>query len=92
MGVYVVRRSLSGIPDDAAGAALRRCREHADELARMGHHIRYLGGAYVPADGFGVCVYEASSPGVVRLATERAAVPYDEILPLVVPGAADHHA
>jgi Protein of unknown function (DUF4242) len=89
MNMFLVRRSLPDLAGSAIRAAVRRCRNHAEELAATGHHIRYVGCAYVAADGFCGCVYEASSVDIVRLATERAAVPYDEIVPVALPGMAD---
>ena len=87
MDIFLVRRSLPGISAQALRDAVQRCRAEADELARAGHLIRYLGCTYVAADGFCGCLYEAASTDVVRLATERAAVPYDDIAPAVVLGA-----
>jgi len=89
MNMFLVRRSLPDLAASAIRAAVQRCRNHAEELAATGHHIRYVGCAYVAADGFCGCVYEASSVEVVRLATERAAVPYDQIIPVAPPGTAD---
>jgi hypothetical protein len=89
MRVFLVRRRLPDMADHAIDAAVQRCRSHAEELAAAGHHVRYLGCAYVAADGFCGCVYEASSADVVRLATERAAVPYEDIVPVTTPGSAD---
>lgn len=88
MDVFLVRRSLPDLAASAIRAAVQRCRSQAEELAAAGHHIRYVGCAYVAADGFCGCVYEASSVDVVRLATERAAVPYDAIVPVAPPGTA----
>lgn len=88
MEVFLVRRSLPDVTTAELLGAVERCRVQAEELARAGHHIRYLGSTYVAADGFCGCVYEAGSADVVRLATERAAVPYDEIVPAVMVGAA----
>ena len=81
MTLFLVRRSLPAVGKAAVHAAIHRCRAEAEALAGIGHHIRYLGCACAD-DGFCGCVYEAASADVVRLATERAAVPYDEILPL----------
>jgi hypothetical protein len=87
MEMFLVRRRLPAVPADAVRAAAERCRVHAEELARTGHHIRYVGSASAE-DGFCGCLYEASSPDVVRLATERAAVPYEEIIRVVLPESA----
>lgn len=92
MNMFLVRRNLPAISDSALRAALQRCRIHADALARTGHHIRYVGCAYTSADGFCGCLYEASSADVVQLATEQAAVPYEEIIPVVLPAVAERSA
>ena len=92
MDVYLVRRTLPDVPAGAVRAAVQRLRTAADELAHEGHHVRYLGSAYVAADRFLGCVYQAGSVEVVRLATERAAVPYDDIASAVVLGVADRLA
>jgi maleate cis-trans isomerase len=88
MDVFLVRRTLPDVSDEELRDAVQRCRNEAEELARAGHQVRYLGCTYVAADGFCGCVYEASSADVVRLATERAAVPYDDIVSAVLLGAA----
>ncbi len=80
MNVYLVRRSLPAVSQDALAAAMQRCLAQADQLAKSGYKVRYLGSTYVAADGSCDCLYEASSADVVRLATERAAVPYDDIV------------
>jgi hypothetical protein len=87
LDMFLVRRRLPAVPESAVRAAVERCRTHAEDLARSGHRIRYVGCASAD-DGFCGCLYEASSPDVVRLATERAAVPYDEIIRVFVPRSA----
>jgi hypothetical protein len=89
MDVFLVRRTLPDLAGNAIHAAVQRCHSNAEELAATGHHIRYVGCAYVVGDGFCGCLYEASSVEIVRLATERAAVPYDDIVPVAPPGTAD---
>lgn len=89
MNMFLVRRSLPDLAGSAIRAAVLRCRNEAEELAATGHHIRYVGCAYVSVDGFCGCVYEAGSVETVRLATERAAVPYEDIVAVVPPGTAD---
>jgi uncharacterized protein DUF4242 len=88
MDMFLVRRRLPAVPEAAVHAAAQRCRAHAEDLARTGHHIRYVGSA-PGEDGFCGCLYEANSPEIVRLATERAAVPYEQIIRVVLP---DHAA
>lgn len=86
MPVYLVRRSLPDVPEHALREATQRCRDTAEQLARTGHRIRYLGSTYVPGDGYCGCLYQASSADVVQLATEHAAVPYEEIVPATLLG------
>ncbi len=92
MEMFLVRRNLPAVGEAAWRDAVERCHAHAEDLARAGHLIRYRGCAYVAADGFCGCLYEASSADLVRLATERAAVPYQAIIPLVLPGSAQRPA
>lgn len=90
MELFLVRRHLPAVGHGAIRAALERCRGHAEDLARTGHRIHYLGCANGD-DGFCGCLYEATSADVVRLATERAAVPYEEIIPVIAPTRASSH-
>lgn len=77
---YLVRRSLAGIPPSELRAAVLRIRDTSAQMAGEGHLIRYLHSTYLP-DGFCGCLFEAPTADVVRLANERAAVPYDDISP-----------
>jgi Protein of unknown function (DUF4242) len=77
---FLVRRTLAGIPAAELRAAVRRVADTTAQMAREGHELRLLHSTYL-ADGFCACVFDAPSLHVVRLASERAAVPYDDISP-----------
>ncbi len=96
MTVYLVRSSLADIPEAAVRDAVCRYRDISEQLRRSGHHVRFLGSMHVADDGFCGGLFEASSADEVRLATELAAVPYDDIVATVLLDAAarrveDHH-
>lgn len=80
MPLYLVRGTLPGArAADLQGAADRAGRA-ADQMELEGFRIRYLHSTYVPLDGWFGCLYEADSARDVRLAQERAAIPFDEVL------------
>jgi hypothetical protein len=77
---FLVRRSLAGISPDDVRAAVLRIRDTSAQMTREGHLLRYVHSTHL-SDGFCCCLFEAPSAAVVRLANERAAVPYDDISP-----------
>jgi Protein of unknown function (DUF4242) len=77
---FLVRRNLAGISAAELHAAVLRVADTAAQMSREGHELRHLHSTYL-ADGFCACLFDAPSKHVVRLASERAAVPYDDISP-----------
>ncbi len=77
---YMVERHLPGFTREqlpaAAGAAKRTTVEMADE----GTPIRYLRSTFVPAEEKCFCLFEGASEEDVRVAQERAGLPYDRIV------------
>lgn len=81
MSVFMVRRTLPHVPLDAIRAAIDRILVTASEMTAEGQPLRYLSSTYVPSTGSCSCVFAADSIETVRCANDRAAVPFDEILP-----------
>jgi uncharacterized protein DUF4242 len=84
MPVFLVRSSL---PDVSAGdlqAAADRAAGTAGRMGLEGFRIRYLQSTYVPADGWFGCLYEADDARDVRLANERAAIPFEGVVEAVL--------
>lgn len=92
MPVYLVRTHLPDTRVDDVHAAITRAVTAAGQLSREGFRIRCLTSTYTPADGWLGCLYEADSPAEVKLATERAVMPFDDIVEAVHFGPhADNH-
>ena len=56
-----------------------RVREAVDELAREGRRVRFRHSTVVAADESFLCVVEAASEELVRLAYDRASVTFERI-------------
>lgn len=80
MPVYLVRSRLPGASAADVRAAAARAAAAAEQLRRDGFRIQYLDGTFVPEDGWLGCLYHADSPIEARLATERAVLPFDDIV------------
>jgi hypothetical protein len=80
---YLVRTYLQEASDDDVRSCLSRVAEATQQLSREGFRIRRLDSIYVPSDGWLGCLYEADTAVEVRLATERAVMPFDEIVEVV---------
>jgi hypothetical protein len=83
MPVYLVRSTLPGADAGDLRAAVDRATYAAGQMGRQGFRIRYLQSAYVPTDGWFGSLYAADDARDVRLANERAAVPFDDVVEAV---------
>lgn len=83
MPVYLVRGTILTVSPAQLRAAVERARQVAGQMGREGFRIRYLHSTYVPADGWFGSLYEADDARDVRLANERAAVPFDDVVEAV---------
>src|SRR5258706_11906320 len=83
MPVYLVRCSLPGAGAGDLQAAVDRAAHAAGQMVLEGFRIHYLQSTYVPLDGWFGCLYDADSARDARLANERAAIPFDEIVEAV---------
>jgi hypothetical protein len=78
--VYLARTYLPDASDEDVRAGMGRAADAADQLRREGFSIRCLDTTFVPADGWLGCRYEADNAVEVRLAVERAVLPFDDIV------------
>jgi Protein of unknown function (DUF4242) len=83
MNTYVIlRRSGWRSPEDLQAAAERSSRVGDEEMSKDIRWIR----SYVLEEGGGsvgtVCIYQASSPEMIREHAARANLPVDEIIPV----------
>jgi hypothetical protein len=81
MSVFMVQRSLKGIPMDQLAAAQQRAIATADEMRAQGEPVRYIRSAYVPDTGQCNCLFDAQSSEQVGKLNEKAGIPYDRIVP-----------
>jgi hypothetical protein len=76
---YVAECFWPGVDDAAVRALDARAGECADELARTGEPVRYLGSILMREDEVLLCLFDGSEPAI-RRAAERAEIPFERIL------------
>jgi hypothetical protein len=81
MQVYMVERSLKGIPMDALAAAQKRAIETSQKLSKEGTPVRYIRSTFVPDEGCCMCLFAAERPEDVKRVNELAQIPFDRIVP-----------
>ena len=79
MTVYIVERSLSGLSDKHRSAMQYALGEASRRVTASSSPVRNLGSTFVPARSRCFCLFEATSPDVVRAVNEAALVPYNSI-------------
>lgn len=80
MQVYMVERSLKGIPMDQLAAAQRRAIETAQDMSSHGTPIRYIRSTFVPETGECMCLFEAGTAEQVRSLNDTANIPYRNVV------------
>ena len=81
MSVFMVQRSLKGIPMDQLAAAQQRAIATAQEMSKSGESIRYVRSAFVPDTGQCNCLFDAQNAEQVGQLNQKAGIPYDKIVP-----------
>lgn len=81
MSVFMVQRSLKGIPMEQLGAAKQRAIDTAAQMSASGESVRYIRSAFVPETGQCNCLFEADSAEQVGQLNQTAGIPYDTIVP-----------
>ncbi|HXH06965.1 MAG TPA: nickel-binding protein [Vicinamibacterales bacterium] len=80
MAVYMVERDLKGITTDQLAGAQAAAIATAQRLTRPGAEVRYIRSTFVPGEGRCMCLFEASSPEIVRRVNEEARLPFTRIV------------
>ncbi len=80
MPVFMVERSLKGIPMDALAAAEQRAIDTAAQMSTQGSPIRYLRSSFVPEDGRCMCLFEAADAQRVETLNRQANLPFDRVV------------
>lgn len=81
MQVYMVERSLKGIPMTDLAAAQKRAISTAEEMTRAGTPVRYIRTTFVPECGRCLCLFAASDAEQVKQLNEKANIPFDSVVP-----------
>ncbi|CAA9400692.1 MAG: hypothetical protein AVDCRST_MAG51-875 [uncultured Ramlibacter sp.] len=81
MSVFMVQRSLKGIPMDQLAAAQQRAIATAEEMRVGGEPVRYIRSAFVPDTGQCMCLFDAQNPDQVKRLNEKAGIPFDKVVP-----------
>jgi 16S rRNA C967 or C1407 C5-methylase (RsmB/RsmF family) len=81
MQVFMVERSLKGIPMDALAAAQKKAIETSQQLSRDGTAVRYIRTTFVPEEGCCMCLFAAERLEDVKRVNELAQIPFDRIVP-----------
>jgi hypothetical protein len=76
MGVFMVERSLQGIPMEELAAAQQRAIATAAEMTAAGAPIRYLRSTFLPGDGRCMCLFECGDSETVEALNRKANLPF----------------
>ena len=79
MAVYMVERDLPGVTVEQLGAAQKAAIEKGKEFTAAGKDVRYIRSVFVPGESKCMCLFEATSPELVREVNEAAQIPFTGI-------------
>ena len=74
MAVYIVERNLPGITMDQLAAAQKAAIDTGQEFTAKGKSVRYIRSVFVPGDSRCMCLFEASSPELVKEVNDAAQI------------------
>ena len=77
---FVAECFWSGVTEQDVRASDSRLCAAISELVSNGHHIGYAGPLVMPTDEVVMYLFEGTEE-IVKLAAERAGIPYDRIIP-----------
>ena len=80
MSVYMVERSLKGIPMDDLAAAQRAAIATSKAMTDQGTPVRYIRSTFVPDSGACMCLFEADDAAAVKRVNETARIPFDRVV------------
>ena len=81
MEVFMVERSLKGIPMDQLAAAQQRAIRTAADMTADGTPIRYIRSTFVPDSGKCMCLFESDTSETVEALNRKAEIPYEKETP-----------
>lgn len=81
MQVYMVERSLKGIPMSDLASAQGRAISAAEEMTKAGTPVRYIRSTFVPDSGCCMCLFAARDAEHVKELNQKANIPFDSVVP-----------
>lgn len=79
MSVYMVERSLKGIPMNDLAAAQQAAIRQSQQSTADGTPVRYLRSTFVPSTGACMCLFEAGDAAAVERVNRDAKIPFDRV-------------
>ena len=79
MPVYMADRNLPGVTKEQLAAAQKAAIETSQQFTAQGKNVRYIRSIFVPGDSKCMCLFEATSPDVVKEVNEAAQIPFTQI-------------
>lgn len=80
MAKYLVERYLPGITPEELAAAAGSAKRTTAEMSQNGTSIRYLRSTFIPGEEKCFCLFEGPSVEAIKMANERAQIPYERIV------------
>lgn len=80
MSIYMVERSLEGIPMSDLAAAQQAAISTSRQMTEEGTPVRYVRSTFVPGSGACMCLFEADEAAAVEQANRKANIPFDRIV------------
>lgn len=80
MPVYMVERSLKGIPLDQLAQAQQSAIRTAAQMSEQGEPIRYIRSTFVPETGQCLCLFSATDAQRVEELNRKAHIPFDRVV------------
>lgn len=80
MSKFLVERYLPGLTEEQLGAASNAARAATDSMTNEGTPVRYLRSTFIPGEDKCYCLFEGPSAEVVKIANDRAQLPYERIV------------
>ncbi len=81
MEVFMVERSLKGIPMDQLAAAQKLAIQTAKDMTAAGTPVRYIRSTFVPESGACMCLFESEDKASVEALNRKAQIPFDKVTP-----------
>lgn len=80
MAKYLVERHLPGIQPEQLAAAAGSAKSTTEAMTQEGTSVRYLRSTFIPGEEKCYCLFEGPSADAVKVANDRAQLPYERIV------------